>query len=783
MKMQQQSGMRFLRACAVAAAVVSSISISAFLDRAHAQSAASLAVEGNRRIEAATVRSYFQAAADGTLDAGALDAGLKALLATGLFEKAEIDRTGARIVVRVVEAPLLGRVAFEGNKKIQDKDINAVVESKAGGTLQRSLLQADVGRIRDVYRRSGRDDVRVVPLTISHGADRLDLVFEITEGAKTAVKTISFAGNHAFGPRQLKAVIRTGESNILSFLLRDDIYDADQIEADRELLRRYYLSKGFADVSVPSAKAEYDDESKGFAVAFTIDEGPVYHFGETEVVSNVPGVDSGDLQRLLVAHEGQVFDNTALEKSIDAMTVELAKRGFPFAQTALRTNRDVGARRIAVSFVVENGPRAYVERIDIHGNTRTRDGVIRREFDFAEGDPYNKTLIDRAERRLKNLNDFKTVKIANKPGSAPDRVILDVNLEEQATGDFNISGGYSTVDGAVAEVKVSEHNFMGSGQDLRAAVTYGQYTKGIDLSATEPYTMGSRVSTGVDLFARQSLANTSQSYGSETYGASLQIGTPLTEQLGVLWRYSIYRQAVTLDPTTLTAVPSLPIAQAAAAGPAWVSAVGDTITTNTLDNNKTPTSGINSQLKQDLAGLGGDVRFLKTTEDFRAYHSLSSDVVSIVRAQGGIVTGWGGRQVPLIDTFFGGPQLVRGFATNGFGPRDLTPGSTMDNVGGNMYWATSFELQSAIPGVPQEYGIKATSFIDAGSLWGYRGPTTFPGSTQTMQLANSNTVRSSVGVGLTWASPFGALTVDYAVPLSKAAYDVVQPLRFGAGPF
>jgi outer membrane protein insertion porin family len=324
---------------------------------------------------------------------------------------------------------------------------------------------------------------------------------------------------------------------------------------------------------------------------------------------------------------------------------------------------------------------------------------------------------------------------------------------------------------------------MGTGEDLKAAVSYGQYSKGIDLSATEPSTFGTRISTGIDLFGKQSLASSYQSYGSETYGATLQVGAPITEQLGVQWRYSIYNQAVTLDPTTLTALPSLPIQQAALAGPAWVSAIGDTVTYNTLDNNKAPTSGVNSQLKQDLAGLGGDVNFLRTTEDFRYYQSLTSDIVGIVHAQGGAITGWGGRQVPLIDTFFGGPQLVRGFAPNGFGPRDLTPGTTMDNVGGSFYWASSFELQSAIPGIPQEYGIKATSFIDAGSLWGYNGPTTFPGSTQTMQLANANTVRSSIGVGLTWASPFGGLTVSYAVPLTKAAYDVVQPLGFGAGPF
>jgi outer membrane protein insertion porin family len=778
---QSFSGSR--RARAIAATLILAVCCAAPLGQAHAQSAASIAVEGNRRIEAATIRSDFQAAAGAGSDAAALDAGLKALLATGLFETVKVDHTDRQIIIHVTEAPLLGRVAFEGNKKIQDKELGAAVQSKPGGTLQRPLVQADAARIREVYRRSGRDDVRVIPLTISRGADRLDLVFEIVEGAKTTVKEVSFAGNQAFGDRQLKAVIKTGASHLLSFLLRDDIYDPDQIESDRELLRRYYLKKGFADVSVASPRAEYDADKQGFVVRFTIDEGPVYRFGPTSLVSNVPGVDSSQLRGLIVARQGEVFDNTALEKSIDAVTAELAKRGFPFAQVALHAQRDAEARQIGATFVVDNGPRTYVERIDIHGNLRTRDYVIRRELDFAEGDAYNKTLIDRAERRLKNLNFFKTVKIATKPGSTPDRVILEILLEEQSTGDFSVSGGYSTTDGVLAEVKVGERNFLGTGRDLRAAVSYGQYSRGIDLSATEPYTFGTGVSSGIDIFAKQSFASITQSYGSESYGATLQIGTPITEQLGVQWRYSIYNQAITLDPNTLAAVPSLPIQQAALAGPAWVSSVGDTISINTLDNNKAPTSGINSQLKQDLAGLGGDVNFLRTTEDFRYYQSLNSDIVGIVHAQGGMITGWGGKQVPLLDTFFGGPQLVRGFAPNGFGPRDLTAGSTMDNVGGNMYWATSFELQSNIPGVPQEYGLKATSFVDAGSLWGYRGPTTFPGSTQSLQLANSRTVRSSVGAGLTWASPFGALTVDYAVPLTKAPYDVVQPLRFGAGGF
>jgi outer membrane protein insertion porin family len=740
-------------------------------------------VQGNRRIDAETVRSYFHAAPDGRFDEAARDTALKALLATGLFDKVTIDRAGERLVVHLAEAPVLDRVAFEGNKKIQDKDLNAIIESKPRGTLQRASVQADAGRIIEAYRHAGRDDVGVVPQVIDRGDDRVDLVYVVTEGAKTTVRQINFEGNRVFGKRQLAAVIKTSATNMLSFLTGGDAYDPDRIAADREQLRLYYRSKGYADANVTSAKAEYDPAIHGFTLTFSIDEGPLYHFGGIDIACNVPGLDGTKLRGLLLARSGAVFDGNALDKSTDLLAVELAKLGFPFAQALPRTTRDAAARRIDVVFTIDQGPRSYVERIDIHGNTRTRDYVIRREFDIAEGDAYNKALVDRAERRLKNLSYFKTVKISARPGSVADRVVLDVEVAEQSTGEFTISGGYSTTDGLLAEVKVGDRNFFGTGKALSASASYGQYARGFDLAASEPYFLGTRVSAGIDLYYKQTDASPYQSYGSNIYGATVQFGTPLTEQLGVQVRYSIYNQNVTLDPTSLAAAPSLPIQQAALAGPAWVSAVGSTATYSTLDDNKNPTSGIKSQLSQDLAGLGGDVKFLRTTEDLRYYHPINDDVVSLLRAQGGAITGWGGQQVPLMNSFFGGPSMVRGFAPNGFGPRDLTPGTTMDNVGGSMYWATTAELQSAIPGVPKEYGLKATAFVDAGSVFRYSGPTTFPGSTQSLQLANSNVVRSSVGAGLTWASPFGALTVDYAVPLSKAASDVVQPLRFSAGGF
>jgi len=740
-----------------------------------------ITVEGNRRVDAETVRSYFHPSTDGQYDAAARDAALKALIATGLFDKVTIDRAAGGLVVHVTEAKVLGRVAFEGNKKVKDSDLADAVQSKARASLQRATIQGDVGRIIEAYRRVGRDDVAVVPEIIDRGNDRVDLVFSITEGKKTPVRQVSFVGNHVFGKRQLNAIIKTSASSVLSFFTGGDVYDPDRINEDRELIRLYYRNHGYADATVPGAHAEYDPATKGFTVTFTIDEGQPYRFGSTDVICNVPGLDPQKLRSLVLVKGGAMFDGSAVDKTTDALAIEMAKLGYPFAHATPRMVRDAIAQRVDVIFVVDEGQRTYVERIEIHGNTRTRDYVIRREFDFGEGDPYNKTLIDRAERRLKNLNYFKTVKISTRPGSSPDRVVLDVEAVDQSTGDFFVSGGYSTTDGWMVEVKVGERNFYGTGNAVQATVSYGQYAYGGDLAFTDPALFGNHVSGGIDLFGRQAFASPYQSYGSNTYGATLSLGTPITEQTTVLWRYSLYDQNVTLGPSASGATVSLPVQQAAAAGRQLVSSAGDTVTYNTLDNNKLPTSGINSQLRQDIAGLGGDVRFLRTTEDVRYYKSLGSDLVGMVRAQGGYITGWGGQGVPLMNSFFGGPAIVRGFAPNGFGPRDLTPGSTMDNVGGSMYWATTAELQSAIPGLPQEYGLRASAFVDAGTVFGYNGPTTF--GSQTVQVADKNVIRSSVGVGLTWASPFGALTASYAIPVSKASYDNVQPFNFSASPF
>jgi outer membrane protein insertion porin family len=755
-----------------------------------------IAVEGNHRVEADTIRSYFHAAAGERPDAQKIDEGLKGLYATGLFQDVRIREAGGRLIVTVVEAPVINRIAFEGNKRVKDEQLNAEIQSKPRGTLSRAMVQADVQRIVEVYRRAGRFDVRVDPKIIDLPNNRVDLVFEITDGSKTTVRELNFVGNRAYSGWRLRDVIKTTQTNFLSFLKNTDIYDADRLEADRDLLRRFYLKQGYADVRIVAAAAEFDPGKNGFVITFTIDEGDLYHFGSVDIRSNVRDVDPASLRARLKTRSGDKYNVEAVEKTTEDLAIEVSKQGYAFAQVHPRGDRNPEARLINLVYLVEEGPRAYIERINIHGNTRTRDYVIRREFDIAEGDAFNKVLIDRAERRLKGLGYFKNVKITNEPGSAPDRVVVNVEVEDQPTGDFSVSGGYSTVEGPLAEVSVSERNLMGTGRAVKASVTYGEYVKAIDVGFVEPYFLGSRVSAGVDVFGKETIANSYQSYGTETYGATFSAGMPLTEEVGVQWRYSLYNQDLTLAPAlmgcplsnpppgcTPIGEASLPVRQAALNGPAWVSSVGNTVAYDSRDNKKSAKSGLYAEIKQDLAGVGGDEKFLRTTGDVRYYHEVAPDIVAMGRVQGGYAAGWDGQQVPFMNSFFGGPQLVRGFAPNGFGPRDLTPGTSMDNVGGTKYFVTTAEAQSPIPYLPSDFGLKLAVFADAGSVWGYGGPTYFPSFGQSIQLADSTFIRSSVGAGLVWDSPLGALRVDYAIPVTKAGYDVVQPFHFGYGGF
>ncbi|RJF70321.1 outer membrane protein assembly factor BamA [Rhodopseudomonas palustris] len=839
------AGMRVLRGGLVAAALVFfagpiATTATAVLTAspAAAQSASSIQVEGNRRVEAETIRSYFKPGPGGRLDQGSIDDGLKALIETGLFQDVRINQAGGRLVVSVIENPVIGRLAFEGNKKIKDEQLQGEIQSKPRGTLSRPAVQSDALRIAEIYRRSGRYDVRVDPQIIEQPNNRVDLIFVVEEGAKTGVKSIEFIGNNAYSAYRLRDVIKTRESNLLSFLGSGDVYDPDRVEADRDLIRRFYLKNGYADVQVVAALTEYDPERKGFLVTFKIEEGQQYRVASVGFESTIANFDANSMRGYSRVNVGSLYNAEALEKSVEEMQIEMSRRGYAFATVRPRGDRNFETHTVSIVFSIEEGPRVYIERINVVGNTRTRDYVIRREFDIAEGDAYNRALVDRAERRLKNLDFFKSVKITTEPGSSSDRVILVVNLEEKSTGDFSVSGGYSTSDGALGEVSVSERNFLGRGLFAKATVQYGQYARGYSLSFVEPYLLDYRVALGLDIYQREQMPNSYISYGTKTLGFSPRLGFALREDLTLQLRYSLYRQEITLPsylsncnnnlgspnyfptPQFINAgnpnntgfgalgcygdgEASLPVRIGLSNGAYWTSSVGYTLTYNTLDNTRNPTDGLLVDFRQDFAGVGGDVKFLKTAFDAKYYTPLVSEVVGIIHLQAGNLSSYGDNQLRMLDHFQMGPNLVRGFAPNGIGPRDIGQyafyGYGGDALGGTNYWGASVELQMPFWFLPKEVGLKGAVYADAGSLFDYKGPTSWtvtnevntPGCIPASQTSigtctglnydDTNTVRTSVGVGLIWASPFGPLRFDYAVPITKGKYDRVQEFKFGGG--
>jgi outer membrane protein insertion porin family len=796
---------------------------------AYAQTTASIDVQGNRRVEAATIRSYFRPGPGGRLGAYEIDEAYKTLYGTGLFQEVNIRQAGGRIIVVVVENPVINRIQFEGNTRVKDDQLKTEIQSKERGTLSRGVVQADVQRIVDVYRRSGRFDVSVVPKVIDLPNGRVDLVYEISEGNKTTISRVNFVGNSAFSAWRLKDIVRTTQTNILSFLQSTNIYDQDRLEADRELLRRFYLKNGYIDARVVGAAAEFDPTLGGFVITYTIEEGEQYRVGTVDVRSNVRAIDPGLMRARVRLSPGDVYNAEVLEKSVEDMTIEASRQGYAFAQIRPRADRDYQARLVNLILTIDDGQRVYIEQINIRGNTRTRDFVIRREFDVAEGDPYNRALINRAERRLRNLGYFKEVKIATEPGSSPDRVILQVMVEEQSTGEFSVGGGYSTADGFMAEVSLGERNLLGYGLYAKGSIQYGQRASGYTLSFVEPYLLGYRVALGVDLFSRIQKATNFVSYETRTTGGGLRFGFALREDISLQLRYSLFSQKIdipdilrncnNLAPSTGSSSPagyptyptsiippiidpgtgqpflqncyadgeaSLAVRKELSQGTVITSLVGYDLSYNTLDNNRNPTSGILAILKQDFAGVGGDVQYVRTTGDIRSYYEPIQDVIGVLRLQSGYINGWGSDGLRMLDHFQMGPNLVRGFAPSGIGPRDTTPGTAQDALGGSAYWGASVEFQTPLFFAPKEVGIKIAAFADAGSLWNYVGPTSWltgPGATgETLNVAgNGMFVNSSVGVGLLWASPFGPLRFDLAYPITKQPFDRTQIFRFSGG--
>lgn len=792
---------------------------------AQAQTVSRIEVEGNRRVDAETIKSYVSIQPGQGYSAYAADDSLKTLFATGLFADVNISMRGSTLVVKVVENPIVNLVSFEGNKKVKDDVLSAEIESQPRSVLTRAKIEGDTQRILQIYRRSGRFGATVTPKIIDLPDNRANLVFEIDEGDKTSVIGINFIGNHAYSDATLRDIMSTTQRNWLSWLKSTDVYDPERLEADQEQLRRFYLKHGYADFRVISAVAELDRERNAFYITITVDEGEQYDFGEVDVQAYVRDVDPESLRNTIKTKVGDTYNADLVESTLEDMTLQLANSGYAFAQVRPRGDRDPETKKINLTYVVEEGPRVYIERINIRGNTRTLDSVIRREFDFAEGDAYNTVMIDRAKRRLEDLRYFKTVSITRAQGTAPDRVVINVDVVEQPTGELSLGGGYSTRDGFIADVSVTERNLLGRGQILTIGGSIGERKQSFDFSFTEPFFLGRRLAAGIDVFYRDLDYTDTSSYKATAAGAGARLGFQLNEEMSVLGRYRIYQSDIQTSeylrdgcgPITIASrnmatcgsavtyqginyqwpnggdtngdgipdvfSPEASIAINAAQGDRLYSIFGYDLTYSTLDSFTKPHDGLYGRLSQDFAGAGGDAQYIRTDAEGRYYKEMAPEIVGMLKIAGGVMNGWGGYDIPVTDTFFKGGETIRGFDTSGYGPRDLTPGGQRDALGGKVYAAATAEVQFPIPFVPEEFGFRGAVFADAGILFdvGDTGPLTIiqpGGQALTLVLAECTSVNPGGGSGVVPRGANGCY-VDDTEPRASVGFSLLWDSPFG----
>ncbi|MBE9606310.1 outer membrane protein assembly factor BamA [Acetobacteraceae bacterium H6797] len=724
-------------------------------------------VRGNQRIEAATVRSYMLVQPGDPYDADRVDRSLRTLFGTGLFKDATITRNGSTLIVQVVENPSVNRVAFEGNRKVSDDVLQAAIQLRPRAVFTPQVAQADRQTMLDLYARRGRFGTQIEPKIIQLDQNRVDVVFEIKESDAALVSRVSFVGNTAFSDSKLKEIVGTREQAWYRFLSDSDTYQPERMNFDRELLRRYYQRHGYADAEVTGASAELSPSRDSFFVTYTINEGPLYHIGKVDVTSSVRNLDASRLRDRSDVDPGEVYDGDAIERSAQAIQDEANLRGFPFVEVTPKLVRHADSKIIDVTFEIADGPRGYVERIDITGNTRTQDRVIRREMRIAEGDAFNATLVRRSRQRIQDLGYFSSVNIANSQGSEADKVLLNTQVVERATGEVSLGGGFSTDAGALADISLRERNILGTGIDARIGTQIAQKSSQIDLSVTDPQFLDRNLTAGFDLFAvRRNLLDYS-GYEERRYGGAIRIGYEFNEHLRQTWSYSLIRRNVfNIDPNASIYIKDQ-------AGVSVLSQISQTIAYDRRDSRLEPRSGWITRFGTDFAGLGGDVSYVRLKLDGAYYIPLEQylgDQNYVIAIQGtvGTLQPTGGKDERIIDRFFLGGDNLRGFATAGAGPRDI---STKDSLGGRTMWTQSTEFRFPLP-VPDELGLLGRTFVDIGSL---------SGSSSGANVADDGSPRVGVGVGISWRSPMGLINIDLAQAVVKKSYDETQVFRFGFG--
>ncbi|RUT32727.1 outer membrane protein assembly factor BamA [Arsenicitalea aurantiaca] len=742
---------------------------------AQAQTVSRIAVTGNSRVDDATVASYLTVRVGQAATQAQIDASIASLYQTGLFSDASVSYSGGTLSVRVVENAIVASVLFEGNRRFSDAQLMAMINSGNRGAISSEIIQRDAESIRLAYNQVGYSNVTVTPRTEATQGGRTRVVFVVNEGERAGIAAINFTGNNNFSSGALKSVIRTRETHLLSWLFQDDNYTDAQLEIDRELIRLYYANNGYPDAQVTSAVAEYDPSRNGYYINFTVVEGQRYEFGNVGIETSIAGLNADALRGSVRTREGSRYSLSEIERTAQDLAIGATDQGYPFADVRPRMNRDLNGNIFDVTYLVDEGPRIYVERINITGNNKTRDYVIRRELEFAEGDPFNRSLVTRGKSSIENLRFFKVVNITTEQGSAPDQVVINVAVEEDSTGDYGITAGYSTADGILGEVSITERNFLGRGQFVRAAVGATGSGQTFDFSFTEPRFMGLRISSGIDVYHRIQDEGGNARYGTTATGGQIRFGLPVTRDLNAslftgLETRTIYDAEAPFtqlfDPVGSTTNPETgpSFADGLNFNKAWV---GYTLTYNTLNDNRRPTEGVLATFTQQY--VGWDHNYIKTEARARYFTPLIQDsgMVASVRGQAGIINDLSGDGVHPIEAYRHGPSLIRGFQPRSLGPRT----SEGEALGSTMYAGISAEIEFPIPVLPETYGIRGAVWADAAYIDGLAGA---DGQFMVTDGSIDENLKASVGASIIWDSPFGPLRGDFGYVVQKATDDRPQ---------
>ncbi len=743
----------------------------------------SIMVEGNQRIEPATVLSYMTVSEGASATPAQINASVKALFATGLFKDVRIERRGSALAVMVEENPVVNQIAFEGNDRVPDDTLRSGVQSRERRVFTRAKAEADAEGILESYRRSGRYGASVEPKIIELPQNRVDLVFEIDEGPLTGVDSIRFVGNRAFSDRRLRGEIPTDESSWYNFLSSTDSYDPDRLELDKQVLRQFYLSNGYVDFEVNSAVAELSPDRSGFFLTFTVSEGEQYRFGEIDVVSNAEGVDTEELRGLITARQGNTYDVREVEETIREMTFRLGEGGYAFTQIQPVPIKNDEDKTVGITFEINEGERVFVERIDITGNSRTLDRVIRRQFELAEGDAFNALQLRRSRSKIRGLGFFSGVNVTTREGSAPDRIVVETEVQEQSTGQLSFGVGFSTSENVSGEVSIVERNLLGRGQALRVRARVSGRTTLYDLSFTEPSFLDRDLAVGFDLYRRETDNQDTSSFDIVNTGFQPRMSFPLGRYSRLSPRYRISEDEILDVPDDASPLIEADI------GSALTSSLGYEFVYDRRNDVSEPKKGFIFRFEQDLAGLGGDAKYLKTEASIKGYTTIISDeVIGSLELAGGAINAFGGYDLKASDRFYLGGDTLRGFESAGVGPRDQF---TDDTLGGNYYGVARAEVTFPL-GLPEEYGLAGGIFGDVGTVFGLDNTTyvdTNPlgrdrnliNDGNPVTIDDSAAIRAAIGATIFWTSPFGPVRLNFAAPILQEEGDDDEFFRFSAG--